>query len=227
MTSNDTCESCGKEFDRTDLEFVELGSYFPKDAIIERINPQTGEHEIFHLNKSLYACHNCAVLEKLSWYKFNYELARNTIEELKVTNNNFRTLMLSVETMQRIGNEPAVSVKTYIRQHRPGWEALPLDTLMLFLELFQSHASIFAEIINKKASQSEIEAANRIRTETATKKHKAAVEKDRVEKQGGLTGEYTADERKAMLSLMKSPIGKGKTEAQIYAFIKGGMSFKG
>lgn len=209
MESKSQCSICEAEIDRTDLEYVELGKHLPPNY-----------------RRSFYACNSCAMKEKLNWYMIAYEQARETIERQKTENNLFRTLMMKIETMKAIGSESEVSVRSYILQHRPGWEALPLDVLMLFLDLYTKHASVFAEIINKKASKDEINAHLKERTENAKKQHKETVEKKRIEENDGLKGTYTKDEKKAILSLMKSPIGKGKTEAQIYEFIKHGMQFK-
>lgn len=207
--SNDLCTICEQKFDRSNIEYVELGKHLPPNQ-----------------QRSFYACHNCAVLEKLNWYKLNYELQREKIEGLKQENNLFRTLMLKVETMKAMGSDAEVSVRSYVLQHRPGWEALPLDTVLLFLNLYQAHASVFSEISLKKASKDEIQALLKNKTETAKVQESKKVKEAQIKANDGLKGEYTKDEKKAILSLMKSPIGKGKTEEEIYAFIKAGMQFK-
>lgn len=213
----DNCMICEKEVERPDMEYVQLGKHFPPDATIERLNPQTGEVEKFSLYRSFYACANCAVKEKLEWYKVNYELGRENNKKLLDQNNLFRTLMMNVETMKAIGEVgETIANRTYINQHRPGWEALPIDTLLLFLDLYQKQAAVFAEILNRKASTEEIQSHLRKKTETSKKTHEARIEKQRIESNGGLKGEYTKDEAKAVKSLMKA---MNCTEEKAYELI--------
>jgi hypothetical protein len=186
------CSICEKDFDPGDLEIVELGKHLPPN-----------------FQRTFKACANCAMIEKLNWYKLNYELSREKIEVLKTENNLFRTLMLKVETMSELGSESTISTRSYILQHRPGWEALPIDTLILFLDLYQKHASTFAELLNKKASREEIKTHLEKKTEQAKIsdiKKNEAIKKDKSPKvlDDGLTGKYSPDERKAVKSLMKT-----------------------
>lgn len=198
------CSICEKSFDPSDVHHYELGAHLPPNH-----------------RRSFDACDSCAVLEKLNWYKVNYELARESNEKMKQECNLFRTLMMKVETMAAIGEESTISARSYILQHRAGWEALPLDTLIFFLDLYQKHASVFAELINKKASKEEISSHLRKKTDDQKATEKRVLDKARIKENGGLKGEYTADEKKALISLMKSPVGKGKTEEQVYEMMTG------
>jgi hypothetical protein len=196
---------CGKEVERVDIEYVELGKHFPQNMTVTRENPQTGEKETHALYRAFYSCADCAMKERLAWYKLNYEIGRENIEKIREENNLFRTLMTRVETMATTGEKGReISIRSYISQHRPGWEALPIDTLLLFLDLYQKHAAVFAEIINKKASKDEIKAHLEKKTETSKKQHTEVVEKARIAQNDGLKGTYTADEKKAVKSLMKA-----------------------
>lgn len=183
-TKDTECGICGDSFDRNELEYVTLGNDLPPN-----------------LQSSFYACHNCAILEKLNWYKTRYELSRDTEKQRIEENNLFRTLLLSVETMKSLSNDSDVLVKSYIRQHRPGWESLPFDTLLFFLDLYQKHAEEFSTIINRKASKDEIKAYNERKTKEGHKVHAAKVQEVKERKEASAP---KTPEQKAVAQMMKT-----------------------
>lgn len=183
-TKDTECGICGDSFDRNDLEYVALGNDLPPN-----------------LQTNFYACHPCAILEKLNWYKTRYELSRDTEKQRIEENNLFRTLLLSVETMKSLSNDSDVLVKSYIRQHRPGWESLPFDTLLFFLDLYQKHAEEFSTIINRKASKDEIKAYNERKTKEGHKVHATKVAEAKEKKEASLP---KTPENKVILGWMKS-----------------------
>lgn len=197
--NNDVCSICEVEFERNDLEYVQLRNNYQGYE-------QPGDPKAF------YACANCAMREKLNWYHTRFIEIGESAERGRTESNLFRTLMMNVETMESLGAEGQVSVRSYIMQHRVGWEKLPLDTLMLFLDLYQKHAEEFASIINKKASKEEIQASLVARTKKAQKAVVDAVKAEKVEKTG-LVGEYTKDEQKAIKGLMNGPLKLSETKA--------------
>lgn len=189
---NDRCSICEQAFERTDLELVEL-----KHNV--KGYPGPLDPPIF------WACSYCACKEKLNFYHTKWIQAGESQQTKIIVDNLFRTLMMSNENIIAMSNEPETSIRSYLFQHQAGWETLPLDSMLFFLNLLSAHAEFFAAMLNKKASQDEIKAHLIAKTEKA-KKDDVKKNIQQREKETGLQGEYTKDERKAILSLMKGPL---------------------
>lgn len=190
--TDDLCSICEQPFERTDLEYV---------ALRHSVRGYEGPLD----PKPFWACNHCACKEKLNFYHAKWIQAGESQQTKVIVSNLFRTLMLSNENIIAQSNEPETSVKSYLLQHQAGWETLPLDSMLFFLNLFSAHAEFFAAMLNKKASQDEIKAHLVAKTEKA-KKDETVKRVEQRQKETGLQGEYTKDERKAILSLMKGPL---------------------
>lgn len=202
-----TCDICEKPFERNDLEYVALKN-----------DPEGYERP--HDPKPFYACNQCAKAEKLTFYYSKWIEAANDRKRLMVENNLFRTMMMGNESIIGISNESEISIRSYLTQHKSGWEKLPLDSMHMFLTLMSGHAEFFASMMNEKASKEEIQAHLVSKTEAAKAQHKKNVEKQKIE-ETGLKGTYTKDETKAIKGLMKGPLKLSETAA--YEMLTGMM----
>jgi hypothetical protein len=202
---NDKCSICEQTFERVDLELVAL-----KHSVQGYSGPN--DPPIF------WACNACATKEKLNFYHTKWIEAGEAQSTKIIVSNLFRTLMLSNESILAQSNESETSVRSYLLQHQAGWEKLPLDSMLFFLNLLHAHAQFFADMINKKATQEEIKAHLISKTEKA-KKDDVKKLVDQRKKETGLVGEYTKDERRAILGLMKGPMKC--TEKAAYEMICG------
>ena|SRR6266581_4977853 len=104
-------------------------------------------------------------------------------------------------------------------------ESLSLDTIKHFLDLHEECAREFARILNKKASQEEIKAHLRSKTEQAISSSKSKLSLEKTKLNCGLTLEYTSIEKengttKAVKSLMKS---MKISEKQAYDMVNAGL----
>ena len=84
------------------------------------------------------------------------ELKNNALtqkcDEIKIQSNLFRTLGLTNDEM--ISHAEVGSLyMDFISTHKLSWHQLDVNTLILFLDLFQRHAEIFADIISQKNSK--------------------------------------------------------------------------
>lgn len=80
-------------------------------------------------------------------YQTRLALAQGEIDKLREENNKFRLLLLTQEM------EPN---SIYIAQQKQTWAAMPLDKAMAFLELFETHTKIFAEIVHSQMNSKQI-----------------------------------------------------------------------
>ncbi len=83
----------------------------------------------------------------LEEYQTALTLATGEAEKLRDENNKYRLLLMTAEL------EPN---QIYLAQQKQMWTALPLDKAMAFLELFEAHTRIFAEIVHSQMNSKQI-----------------------------------------------------------------------
>jgi len=205
---NETCDICEKSFDRSDLEYVALhndhrGYARPDDP------------------PAFYGCAQCVVQQKLTFYHSRWIECASAADVDKTRylteNNLFRTMMMGNDAIITMSNESSISIKSYLIQHKSGWEKLPLDSIHMFLTLLSGHAQFLAAIMTEKSTKEEIQAHLVSKTQAAKIKHTTKLEIQRQENTG-LKGTYTKDEAKAVKSFMKQ---MNVSEEQAYTLITG------
>lgn len=83
----------------------------------------------------------------LEEYKIALAAARSDNEKLREENNRFRLLLLTT---------PIEVDQVYLAQQKPHWAARSTEDLMMFLELYEAHARIFAELVHSKMSKTQV-----------------------------------------------------------------------
>ena len=193
----DQCSACEKQFEREQLELISLPA-----------------------RSAMWLCAECETKEKLAYYQKAFENNQNALESLKSENNLFRSIMLRPNTMESIANEPLTSSpRFYIAQSRQGWEAMSLDTILFWLDVYQKYAECFADIANRKASKDQIQKA----LKANAKKQQIEVKKVQESKANKTVSErkkMTAEE-KAIHGLVKS---LGVSEEVAKSMIKASFS---
>jgi hypothetical protein len=83
----------------------------------------------------------------LEEYKIALAQARADNEKLREENNNFRLLLLTT---------PLEVDQVYLAQQRNHWGLRPVEELMTFLELYEAHKNVFAELVHAKMSKTQV-----------------------------------------------------------------------
>jgi len=175
-----TCKSCSKELE-------------PIAALPLVLDGNTQEGEF---------CLDCKTTLQLEFYKDGFDKLKARDNSSIRENNLFRVLMLNVDDMGTFAEDHKGAIKLFISERKEGWEKLPIDRVMFFLDVFEAHARTFAEILHKKASLDELKLLNKKETEKKVPKEKK--EAPAKPPNDGLTGTYDAETKKALLGMMKN-----------------------
>jgi hypothetical protein len=170
--------------------------------------------------------------DKILELKTKLEAAADDQVKLRDENARFRSLMLTNI------NEVSTVDPIYIAQKKNTWKDLPIEQVLTFLELFQTHAKVFHEIAIEKGGKQSIKAAldklagakltlaenfrenSKVAKDTGSKNPVGA--KARVEKEFDLTPEQSQiwlmlpkEQRNALKGIMKIVGGAGNFDAAL------------
>lgn len=182
MANIHLCEYCEKEFDRDQLEILNMPDW----------------------NHASLSCKACSMSEQVSYWRLKYEANVDTAEKMKIVLNQYRTCLLLPQTMEQIAATSEPPNPSSLRTRLSSLEDLSLDATLYWLGVHELYTKQLAENAGKKATKEEIQKHLEDKTKKTILAHKQMVEKQRIEKNDDLVGEYTILERKTIKSLMKS-----------------------
>lgn len=159
----------------------------------------TDQIETLEVKLSVQELQLKALREHITQLKVNLAESQTDVNKLRLENNNFRLLMLTESSVP-------TADKLYIARKKLSWQDVDIETLLTYLEVFQAHTELAAELIQEKKGKNSIKQHLKDKQEASAQAVKDYRAKTNLRKEIGNLGKSGVSELDTLDKTMRSAV---------------------